>query len=154
MFDVGMGEFLVIALIAVLLLGPERLPKAVAEGAKWLRVLRDQAANARREISAAADLDPEMTAELRRTVSDLGDLHPKRLAASLLSDPVPGAPGAPATAVPPQQPVAPPVAAPAPAPVNSFGASAAGTSLGPRPADASAPTAMPPSTAAYDTDAT
>ena len=46
MFDIGMGEFLVIAVIAVLILGPDRLPKAIAEGSRWLRALRDQAANA------------------------------------------------------------------------------------------------------------
>ena len=146
MFDIGMGEFLVIALVAVLILGPERLPKAVAEGAKWLRVLRDQAANARREITAAADLDPGITEELRRTVSDLGDLHPKRLAASLLSDPGPA---------PTPPPAATPVPAPPPAaPVNSFGASAADTSLGPRPADAAPSSGAAPGAAAYDTDAT
>ena len=86
MFDIGMGEFLVIAVIAVLILGPDRLPKAIAEGSRWLRALRDQAANARREIVNAADLDPAMTDDLRKTMSDLSELHPRRLASSILSD--------------------------------------------------------------------
>ena len=128
-FDIGPGEFLVIALVAVLLVGPDKLPKMITEGVKWLRVLRDQAARARSEIVAAADIDPSVTAELRRSVNDIAELHPKRLAASLLSEtPEP----APATA----PPVAPP---------NSFGASAVSTSLGP---------ADPPPSVAFDPDAT
>lgn len=110
-----MGEFVVIAIIAVLILGPERLPKAVAEGARWLRALRDQAANARREIVTAADLDPSITDDLRRSVQDLADLHPRRLASSILSDPdpVPKAAG-PAASVPGTPPsVARPLTPPA-----------------------------------------
>jgi sec-independent protein translocase protein TatB len=123
-FDIGMGEFLVIALVAVLILGPDRLPKAIAEGSRWLRALRDQAANARREIVNAADLDPAMTDDLRKTMSDLSELHPRRLASSILSDanPLsasePAAPSsaAPAAPAPPSRPASSPAAAPAPAP--------------------------------------
>ena len=119
-FDIGPGEFLVIAIVAVLIVGPERLPRMVAEGVKWLRVLRDQAANARREIAAAADFDPAITDELRRSVNDIAELHPKRLAASFLSD-VAG----PAPASPP--PVPPSVAAPD----GSAGRPAAGAAYDP-----------------------
>lgn len=141
MFDIGMGEFLVIALVAVLILGPDRLPKAIAEGSRWLRALRDQAANARREIVDAADLDPSVTDDLRKTMSDLSELHPRRLASSILSDSgldsgatKPAAPG-PAAATPAVPPV-PPAA-------NGFGAAA-------RPAAAPAPS----SGVAFDPDAT
>lgn len=103
-----MGEFVVIAVIAVLILGPERLPKALAEGARWLRLLREQAASARREIATAADLDPGITDDLRRSVADLADLHPRRLASSILRDPVDGgaasAPGGAPTPVRPSTP--------------------------------------------------
>ena len=87
MFDVGMCEFVVIAVIAVLILGPERLPKAIADVSRWVRVIRDQAANARRDIAAAADLDPSITDDIRQSMKDLADLHPRRLASSILSDP-------------------------------------------------------------------
>jgi sec-independent protein translocase protein TatB len=106
--DIGPGEFLVIAIVAVLLVGPERMPKMVAEGVKWLRLLRDQAANARREIVAAADIDPSITDELRRSVSDIAELHPKRLAASFLTD------------IADPAPAVPPPAAGQPAPRTSF----------------------------------
>jgi sec-independent protein translocase protein TatB len=85
-FDVGMGEFLVIALVAVLVFGPDRLPRALAQGMGWVRALRDQAANARREIMDAADLDPTITDDIKRSMSDLADLHPRRLASSILTD--------------------------------------------------------------------
>ena len=89
-FDVGGGEFLVIAIVAVLLLGPDRLPRAISSGVRWLRVLRDQATKARGDIMAAADLDPTMTDDLRQTFNDIGELHPKRIASSFLSDAVNG----------------------------------------------------------------
>jgi len=99
-FDVGMGEFLVIALVAVLVFGPDRLPRALAQGMGWVRALRDQAANARREIMDAADLDPTITDDIRRSMSDIAELHPRRLASSILTDvpderptPRPGPPG-------------------------------------------------------------
>jgi len=145
LFDIGPGEFLVIAIVGLLIVGPDKLPKMLAEGVKWLRLLRDQAAKARGEIVAAADIDPSVTDELRRSVSDIAELHPKRLMGSVLSDVVDGAAAAP-------KPAAAPPAAP-PAPVNSFGASATSTSLGPRPADA-APAAAPAPPAAFDPDAT
>lgn len=142
LFDIGPGEFLVIAVVGLLIVGPERLPKMLAEAVRWLRVLRDQAVKARGEIVAAADIDPGVTEELRRSVSDIAELHPKRLMGSLMSDVVDG----PAAVQP--------TAAPAPPPaVNSFGASATSTSLGPRPADAPAASSQS-APAAYDPDAT
>jgi sec-independent protein translocase protein TatB len=134
MGDIGMGEFLLIALVAVLILGPERLPRAVAEGMKWLRVLRDQAARARREITEAADLDPAMTEDLRRTVADLGELHPKRLAASIFNDPAPSSTSTPAPRAAPAAPMAP---------VAGEGSAAV-----------SPTSAAPTAPAAYDSDAT
>jgi sec-independent protein translocase protein TatB len=137
LFDIGPGEFLVIAVVGLLIVGPDRLPKMMAEAVKWLRFLREQAAGARREIVAAADIDPTITDELRKSVSDIAELHPKRLMGSILSD----------DAV-----TSAPVPPPPPAPVNSFGASATSSSFAPRPADAPVAPAQPP--AAFDPDAT
>ena len=86
MFDVGAGEFLVIALVAVLILGPDKLPKAISTLMSWVRVLRDQASRARSEIAAAADLDPTITDDIKQSVRDIAELHPRRLAASILTD--------------------------------------------------------------------
>ncbi|HEY5135884.1 MAG TPA: twin-arginine translocase TatA/TatE family subunit [Candidatus Nanopelagicales bacterium] len=141
LFDIGPGEFLVIAVVGLLIVGPDRLPKMFAEAVKWLRFLRDQAAGARREIIAAADIDPGITDELRRSVSDIAELHPKRLMGSILSD----------DAIT-SAPTPPPPPPPPPAPVNSFGASATSSSFAPRPADAPVAPAQEP--AAFDPDAT
>ena len=116
-FDVGGGEFLVIAIVAVLLLGPDRLPRAVASGVRWLRVVRDQATKARGDIMAAADLDPSMTDDLRQTFSDIGELHPKRIASTFLSDAINGTSDAVTKPVSPNGPSA---ATPAAKPTSSF----------------------------------
>lgn len=82
---VGWLEAGVILVIAVLVLGPERLPRMIAQAAQWLRVIKAQASAARDDLMAAADLDPSMTDELKRSVSELAELHPKRIAGSLIN---------------------------------------------------------------------
>jgi sec-independent protein translocase protein TatB len=96
LFGVGSPELIVILIVGLLLLGPEKLPAAIAEGAKWLRVLRDQATRARGDIMGAVELDPDLTSDLRQTLSDISELHPKRIASSLISDAVNGPPSVPA----------------------------------------------------------
>ena len=68
MFGMGLGELLVIGVVALLVIGPDRLPSAAANFGKTVRNLREQAAKARRDIDEA--LGPEIT-DLRRTVQDL-----------------------------------------------------------------------------------
>jgi sec-independent protein translocase protein TatB len=106
-FDIGSGEFLVIAVVALLLIGPDRLPRALSEGMRWLRALRDQATKARGDIMDAASFDPKITEDLRSTLSDLGELHPKRIAQSFITDSVDSTP-------PRATPVSAPVERPAP----------------------------------------
>ena len=98
--DIGAGEFAVIAIIAVLILGPDKLPRAIATVLSWTRMLREQAAKARTEIVAAADVDPTISADLKRSVQDLAELHPKRLAQSFITDAVPQTPSSPMTPAP------------------------------------------------------
>lgn len=81
MFDIGLGEIMVIAVIGLLVFGPERLPRAAADAAKWLRQIRGMASGARKELADSAGLDLTDAVD---TVKDLRDLHPRRLAASLL----------------------------------------------------------------------
>ena len=40
MFDIGFSELLVIAVVALLVLGPERLPKAARYAGLWVRKAR------------------------------------------------------------------------------------------------------------------
>ena len=72
MFDhLGWSELIVLAIVGLIVLGPERLPKAASDATKMLRQLRTMARNATADIKA--ELGPEM-ADL-----DLASLHPKRM---------------------------------------------------------------------------
>jgi sec-independent protein translocase protein TatB len=78
MFGIGFGEIVLIAVVALLVLGPERLPKAARFAGLWMRRARAQ------WESVKAELENELVSEeLRRTVrqahSDLNDsLHATR----------------------------------------------------------------------------
>jgi sec-independent protein translocase protein TatB len=98
-FDVGIGEIIIIAIIGLLVFGPEKLPRAAADGAKWLRQIRSMASGARQDLADSAGIDLTETVD---TVKSLQEFHPRRLAADLLKDPsdppatgaTPGSPGA------------------------------------------------------------
>ncbi|OLE22945.1 MAG: hypothetical protein AUG44_23470 [Actinobacteria bacterium 13_1_20CM_3_71_11] len=61
-------KLLVLALIGIFIVGPDRLPKAIAEGVRMLRNLRNMARN------ATGDLSRELGTEI-----SLEDLNPKTL---------------------------------------------------------------------------
>jgi sec-independent protein translocase protein TatB len=75
---VGWSELLVLAVVGLVVFGPERLPKAAADAVRAVRQLRNLARGAAADLKA--ELGPEM-AEL-----DLASLHPRRLVASVLDD--------------------------------------------------------------------
>jgi len=65
-FDIGAGEILGLAILAMLLVGPERLPKLAVEAAQWVKKARGLATKA--------------TAELRENLGPgFEDLQPKDL---------------------------------------------------------------------------
>ncbi|GAB1437560.1 Sec-independent protein translocase protein TatB [Providencia sp.] len=51
MFDIGFSELLLVAVIGLVVLGPERLPVAVRTVAGWIRAMRSMAANVQNELS-------------------------------------------------------------------------------------------------------
>jgi|SRR5690606_35733671 sec-independent protein translocase protein TatB len=57
MFDLGFGELLMIALVALVVLGPERLPKAARFAGLWVRRARAQ------WYSVRSELERELAAE-------------------------------------------------------------------------------------------
>ncbi|GAA4863039.1 Sec-independent protein translocase protein TatB [Actinomycetospora straminea] len=79
MFDnVGWPELLVLALVGLFVLGPERLPAAAAWVANTVRTIRDYATGARDQLRQ--ELGPEFD-ELRKPLEDLRsvrDLNPRR----------------------------------------------------------------------------
>ena len=67
MFDVGFSELLVIAVVALLVLGPERLPKAARFAGLWVRRARAQ------WHSVRAELERDIAAEdLQRSLRETG----------------------------------------------------------------------------------
>jgi len=60
LLDVGFFELLVIAVIGLLVVGPEKLPKYIAQGIKTLRNVKDMATKAKDDIvesSGIKDID-------------------------------------------------------------------------------------------------
>ncbi|WP_017558297.1 sec-independent translocase [Nocardiopsis baichengensis] len=70
MFNIGAGEFLVLGLLAILVFGPEQLPKAAQQVGRVLRQLRRMADSAKSDIQEG--LGPEFKD------FDVQDLNPKR----------------------------------------------------------------------------
>ena len=49
-FDIGLGEIFGLAVLAMFLVGPERLPKVAGEAAKWVKKIRELANSATSEL--------------------------------------------------------------------------------------------------------
>ena len=78
--DIGLGEILGLAVVALIVLGPEKLPRYAADAARMLRQLRKMAQDARTEVTR--ELGPEF-----RDLS-LNDLNPRSLVRKHLLEPV------------------------------------------------------------------
>src|ERR1700753_3722807 len=86
MFDISWGDFLVLIIAGLFILGPERLPGAAAWLGKTVRQVRDYASGARDQLSS--ELGPEFD-ELRKPLEDLKKLRnfdPKRVVTQHLMD--------------------------------------------------------------------
>jgi sec-independent protein translocase protein TatB len=70
MFNIGAGEFIVLGVLALLIFGPDQLPKAAAQLGRVLRQLRRMADSAKSDIQQG--LGPEFKD------FDVQDLNPKR----------------------------------------------------------------------------
>ena len=70
MFDVGFSEIFLIAIVALLVLGPERLPKAARFAGLWVRRARAQWYSVKAELENEL-ADEELRRSLQQTRSDL-----------------------------------------------------------------------------------
>ena len=68
--NLGAGEILVLAILGLVIFGPERLPRAIRDAGRLLRELRTMAR------SAASDLKTELGPEMADL--DQRSLHPRR----------------------------------------------------------------------------
>lgn len=71
-FDIGFGEFFMLAVLGLIVVGPERLPTYAAQAARFMRQLRGQVSDAKSAIIEAADIDSE-------TLRDIKDLDPRKI---------------------------------------------------------------------------
>jgi sec-independent protein translocase protein TatB len=70
--NIGWGEFMVLLVAALVVLGPERLPGAVSWVTKSLRQVRDYASGAKEQLKE--ELGPEFD-DLRQPLSELNELR-------------------------------------------------------------------------------
>ena len=80
MFDIGGGEFIALGVLALIVLGPEKLPGYAAEAARTLQRLREMASSARADVRR--ELGPEFE-DL-----SLKDLDPRAMVKKHLLDPI------------------------------------------------------------------
>lgn len=81
MMDVGWGELLLLAGVALVIFGPEKLPKAAADAGRMVRKLREMASNAQNDLAPGVDVS-----SIKDDLRAVADLHPKRIMSSALSD--------------------------------------------------------------------
>jgi sec-independent protein translocase protein TatB len=109
MFNIGPVELLVLALVGLIVLGPERLPGLVRDATRVLRQLRDMATGARNQLKN--ELGPEFSDVDLQALRDLRALNPRTaIQRAILGDDYDAVPPAAAPAAPAAQPPAPPAA--------------------------------------------
>ena len=70
MFDIGFAELVIIAVVGLLVIGPERLPGAIRTGSVWLNRLKRGFNDIKREVQQELHNDAVME-ELRKTGEQL-----------------------------------------------------------------------------------
>ena len=81
MFDVGFQELILVAIVALVVIGPERLPRAARVAGKWVGHARRTLANVKHEI------DRELKAEeLKKVLEDQARHNPLE---TILDEPAP-----------------------------------------------------------------
>jgi sec-independent protein translocase protein TatB len=78
--DIGIGEFLGLAVVALLVLGPDKLPKFAADAARFLHQVRKMANTARDDVRR--ELGPELQG------ISLEDLNPRTALRKHVLDPL------------------------------------------------------------------
>lgn len=78
MFNVGAGEFIALAVIALFLIGPDRLPFVARDAAKWVKRFKEITSNATNELKES--LGPEFQ-DL-----EVSDLRPKNFIKKTIGD--------------------------------------------------------------------
>jgi sec-independent protein translocase protein TatB len=102
-FDIGFSELLLIAVVGLLVLGPERLPVAARTASLWIARIRRQFAEIRAEVEREIGAD-EIRAQLHneRIMDELRESRSalestaRELANPVITEQTPGGPDKPA----------------------------------------------------------
>ena len=70
MFDIGFWELIIIAVIALLILGPERLPAFARQAGNWLSEIRRLAYNLQKELQQAWPVEEDELKTQRKETND------------------------------------------------------------------------------------
>lgn len=88
MFDIGLWELLVIGVLGLVVLGPERLPVAVRTISEWIRTAKRMASNVKDELAQELEIE-KLHSDLKKAESYSQDLNtdvvPKELHESIKS---------------------------------------------------------------------
>lgn len=68
MFDIGFSEMLVVAVVALVVLGPERLPRVARQAGQWIGRLQRYVTEVKSDINRQMEID-----ELRKLQSQMQD---------------------------------------------------------------------------------
>ena len=68
MFDFGFSELMVLGLVALVVLGPERLPRVARQAGQWMGKLQRYVADVKSDINRQMELD-----ELRKLQTEVSD---------------------------------------------------------------------------------
>lgn len=72
MFDIGFWELVVIAIVALLVLGPERLPEFAVNAGRWFGKLKRFINHTRRELESELRITEQKS--FQQSLTDLDDL--------------------------------------------------------------------------------
>lgn len=72
MFDIGFWELVIIAIVALVIIGPERLPKFARDAGRFFAKFRNFIQNARRELEKEFELD--QVNDLHKSIGHIDDL--------------------------------------------------------------------------------
>ena len=73
MFDIGFTEMIIIAVVALVVLGPERLPKVARQAGQWMGKLRRYVDDVKSDINRQMELDElrKLQTEVKEAASSL-----------------------------------------------------------------------------------
>lgn len=118
MFDIGADELLLTAVVAIVVIGPKDMPRALRTAGRWVAKMRRMSSAFRSGIENVireAELE-EMEAEWRKQNAAIMASHPPDAAQADALAAAAAAQGDPAALPPPVEPVAVPESQPQPAP--------------------------------------